>query len=82
MQVSLSKKVKNVNGYEIRYSEKANMKAAKTVTIKSANTISTKIKNLKKGRTYYVEVYSYKIDSTGAKVLSKASNKKSVKIKK
>ena len=82
MQISLSKKVKNVNGYEIRYSEKANMKAAKTVTIKSANTISTKIKNLKKGRTYYVEVYSYKIDSTGAKVLSKASNKKSVKIKK
>lgn len=69
------KKAASVTGYEIRYSAKKNMKNAKTMT-----TISTskKISGLKKGKTYYIQVRAYKVDSAGKKVYSK---KYSAKVK-
>ncbi|MBO5372950.1 MAG: glycosyl hydrolase 53 family protein [Lachnospiraceae bacterium] len=73
-------KVKDVDGYEIRYALKSNMKKAKKVTSLST---SKKIKKLKKGKTYYVQVRAYRVDSTGKKIYSKAySSKVKVKIKK
>lgn len=79
MKVSF-KKVKGAAGYEIRYSTKSSMKSAKTTTTK---TTSKTIKKLAKGKTYYVQVRAYKLDSAGKKVYSKAySTKAKVTIKK
>lgn len=69
------KKVASVSGYEIRYSANKNMKNAKTVITAST---SKKISGLKKGKTYYVQVRAYKVDSAGKKVYSK---KYSTKVK-
>ncbi|MDD6070782.1 MAG: hypothetical protein PUC12_08205 [Clostridiales bacterium] len=50
------------DGYEIRYSTSKSFKKAKTVTVESAKKkLSKKIKNLKKGKTYYIRVRAYKI---------------------
>jgi len=76
MKISF-KKVKGADGYEIRYSLKKNMKSAKKVTVKGT---SKTIKKLKKGKTYYVQVRAYKLDSTGKKIYSK-SYSKAVKVK-
>ena len=46
-------KVKNVDGYVVEYSTKANMKSAKKKNVK-ASTTSLTVKNLKKGKKYYV----------------------------
>ena len=53
-------KVKNVDGYVVEYSTKANMKSAKKKNVK-ASTISLTVKNLKKGKKYYVRVRGYKV---------------------
>ena len=79
MKVSF-KRVKGAAGYEIRYSTKSSMKSAKKVTTKKT---SATIKKLTKGKTYYVQVRAYKLDSAGKKVYSKAySTKAKVTIKK
>ena len=73
-------KVKNVDGYVVEYSAKANMKSAKKKNVK-ASTISLTVKNLKKGKKYYVRVRGYKVID-GQKVYTQYSAKKAVKIKK
>lgn len=73
-------KVKNVDGYVVEYSTKANMKSAKKKNVK-ASTISLTVKNLKKGKKYYVRVRGYKVIN-GQKVYTQYSAKKAVKIKK
>ena len=73
-------KVKNVDGYVVEYSTKANMKSAKKKNVK-ASTISLTVKNLKKGSKYYVRVRGYKVID-GQKVYTQYSAKKAVKIKK
>ena len=73
-------KVKNVDGYVVEYSTKANMKSAKKKNVK-ASTISLTVKNLKKGKNYYVRVRGYKVID-GQKVYTQYSAKKAVKIKK
>ena len=73
-------KVKNVDGYVVEYSAKANMKSAKKKKVK-ASTISLTVKNLKKGKKYYVRVRGYKVID-GQKVYTQYSAKKAVKIKK
>lgn len=81
MVVTIKKKIKGVSGYDIRYSLKKNMKAAKKVTINKAKTLKKVIKGLKKGKRYYVQVRSRK--KTGkSKVYSSWSSKKSIIIKK
>lgn len=74
-------KVSGVSGYELRYSTKSNMKAYKTQLVASSKTKYT-IKKLSAKKKYYVVVYSYKTDSTGAKVYSKVSNKLNATTKK
>ena len=74
------KSVKGVSGYEIRYSTSSKMSKPKTVKL-SSNKVSTSIKKLKSKKNYYVQVRTYKIDSTGAKVYSSWSKTKSIKTK-
>ena len=73
-------KFKKINdaGYQVSYGTKSNFKGAKAKT--TSNTSYT-IKNLKKGKTYYVRVRAYKTIG-GNKVYSKYSSKKKVVIKK
>ncbi|MDO5146560.1 MAG: InlB B-repeat-containing protein [Eubacteriales bacterium] len=66
------KKVKAA-GYEIQYSLKKNMKKAKVVKTKAT---VKKIKKLKAGKKYYVQVRAYKKDKSGVKVYGKWSKKK------
>lgn len=79
MQVTV-KKAAGADGYQIIYSTDKNFKKnVKKVTMTST---SKTIKNLEKGKTYYVKVCAYEKDSTGAKVYGKYSKVKTVKIKK
>lgn len=74
------KKVKTATGYQIRYSANRNMSSAKKKTISET---SVTLKNLKKGRTYYVQVRMYQKESvSGKKTYGPWSKAKSVKIKK
>ena len=60
LKVSVSKKTKEITGYEIQYSTSKKFKSAKKVTIKKAKTTSATIKKLKAKKTYYVRVRTYK----------------------
>ncbi len=73
-------KAKNVDGYVVEYSTKANLKSAKKKKVKASATSLT-VKNLKKGKKYYVRVRGYKVID-GQKVYTQYSAKKAVKIKK
>ena len=70
-------KKNDYDGYEIEYSLKKNFKNAKTVTIKKPKTTSTVIKSLKKGKTYYVRIRTWrkvsgkKYYSTWSKVMKR-----------
>lgn len=72
------KRVSGVDGYVVEYSTKANMKSAKKKNVKA---ISVTLKNLKKGKKYYVRVRGYKVVD-GKKAYTQYSAVKSVKIKK
>jgi hypothetical protein len=71
----------SATGYEVCYStsSKFTKSTTKTVTIKSAATVSKKITSLKAGKTYYVKVRAYK--TVGSKTYygeySTVKNKKS-----
>lgn len=71
---------KNVAGYEVSYSTNKNAKKNAIIvdTVKSSITV----KNLIKGKTYYVRVRAYSYDSTGQKVYSGYSKIKKLSIKK
>jgi minor extracellular protease Epr len=69
----------DATGYQIRYSTKKNMKNAKTVTVSSTG---KKITKLKAKTKYYVQVRAYAKLSTGKKLYSKWSVKKTVTTKK
>lgn len=74
------KKVKKADGYEIAYStSKKFKKSTPTVTTKKPQAT---IKKLKKGKTYYVRVRAYNIDSTGSKIGGAWTAAKKVKVKK
>jgi uncharacterized repeat protein (TIGR02543 family) len=79
--VTTWKKVSGAKGYQISYSTKRKFTKAATVT-KTISKRSYTAKKLKKGKTYYVRVRAYKIDSAGKKVYGKWSGVKKVKIKK
>ena len=73
-----SRQKKGAVGYQIRYSTKKNMKGAKTITIKKNAATSYRVKKLKPGKRYYVQVRTYK--KIGKKTFTSAwSTKKSVK---
>lgn len=73
-------KKKAYTGYQVQYSLNSTMESAKTVTITKAKTVSKKVKKLKKKKTYYVRVRTYKTVS-GTKYYSYWSAVKSVKTK-
>lgn len=72
------KKVSGASGYEILYGTAKNMRGAKKTT---SSRTSVTLKNLKKGKTYYVKVRAYKKDSTGRKVYGAYSAVSKAKIK-
>ena len=74
------KKVSGAKGYEVSYS--TDKKFKKSVTKKNTTKTSYTIKSLKKGKTYYVRVRAYKIDSAGKKVYGKYTTVKKVKVSK
>ena len=59
------KKVSGATGYEIQYSTSSKFKSAKTVKVKGAGKVSKTIKGVKKDKTYYVRVRSYKTVNGG-----------------
>ena len=80
-QIALKyKKVSGAKGYEISYS--TDKKFKKSVTKKTTSKTSFTLTKLKKGKTYYVRVRAYKVDSTGKKVYGKYTSAKKVKITK
>ncbi len=54
------KKVRGVDGYQIQYSQKKNMKKAKKKTVKGAARKTLTVKKLKAKKTYYVRIRAYK----------------------
>lgn len=72
-------KVSGAKGYELVYAQNNRFKGAVKKTLsKTSYTLS----NIKKGKTYYIKVRAYKIDSTGTKVYGKYSSTKKIKISK
>ena len=53
------KNPKNITGYEIQYSLKKDFSGGKTVKIKKAKTLTTTIKKLTGGQTYYVRIRAF-----------------------
>lgn len=78
-KISLKFNKVSASGYEIQYSTNKKFKNKQTVRTITNNTT---IKNLKKGKTYYVRVRAYRYDSEGKKVYGQWSQLKKVKIKK
>ena len=59
-KVKWKKQTKQTKGYQIQYSTSKNFKNAKTKTIGKAKTTSASISKLKKKKTYYVRIRTYK----------------------
>lgn len=74
------KKVSKAKGYQIDIATSSNFRRNK-ITYTSTKTSRT-IPNLIKGKTYYVRVRAYKIDSANRKIFGKYSAKKKIKIAK
>ena len=74
------KKISGIKGYEISYS--TDKKFKKAVTRKNTTKTSYTISKLKKGKTYYVRIRAYKVDSAGKKVYGKYTSVKKVKVSK
>lgn len=80
-----SKQKTQTTGYQVQYSQKKNFKSsAKTTTIGKTKTTAKKVTGLKKKKTYYVRVRTYKtvkISGKKAKLVSAWSSAKKVKTK-
>jgi len=74
------KKVSGVTGYQLEYSLKKDFSSSKTAAIAKAATEKKTIKNIKKGKTYYVRIRAYK-KVNGKAYYSAWSAVKKVKIK-
>ncbi len=61
----LMKKAAGAEGYQIEYSYTKDFAKKKTITIESATSLKNYITNLKKGKTYYIRIRSYKKDADG-----------------
>lgn len=72
-------KNRSASGYQIQYSKKSSFKNKKTKTIKSSSKGKITLKKLKKGKTYYIRVRSYKTVA-GKKTYSSWSYVRSVRI--
>lgn len=79
-RVKWAKRTKQVSGYQVRWSLKANMEGSKYKTVKKAKKIKLTRRKLKSGRKYYVQVRTYK-KVNGVKYYSKWSKAKRVRTK-
>ncbi len=70
--------IKKVDGYEIVYAINNTFTSGKK--IKTASSTKVTLDKLVKGRTYYVKVRGYRIDSTGKKIYGSYSTVKKVKL--
>ncbi|MBR6392080.1 MAG: fibronectin type III domain-containing protein [Eubacterium sp.] len=71
----------NVDGYQIQYSLKSNMKKAKTVTVKGRNKATKTIKKLKSKKRYYFKIRAYINQGDGEKQYTQWSKKAKIKVK-
>lgn len=75
------KKVAGAKGYRLQYS--TDKKFKKNVkTVKPTTKTSLTLSKLKKGKTYYVRVCAYRLDSGNNKIFGKYGSYKKVKVKK
>ena len=63
----------NCTGYELQYSTNKSMKNAQTVKL-SSSAVSKRIKNLKKGKRYYIRIRAYKEYKSSSDKLCKCSS--------
>lgn len=75
------KKASKINGYEVQYSTSKNFKKATTKKVKSASKKEYTISKLKKGKTYYIRLRTYKTVNK-KNFYSAWSSAKKLKIKK
>ncbi len=73
-------KIKGAKGYQVQYA--ANSKFKKGVKSKTMGKASLTLGGMKKGKTYYVRVRAYKMDSENGKIYGKYGAAKKAKIKK
>ena len=72
-------KISGAKGYQIRYSQKSNMKNSKSYFTSKTNSV---IKKLKTNKTYYVQVRAYKTNYKGKKIYGNWSSRKKISTKK
>ncbi len=60
MTVSWKTAAGGVTGYQLQYGLKKNFSGAKKVTVKKAATVKATLKNLKRGKTWYVRIRAWK----------------------
>ena len=75
------KNPKNITGYEIQYSLKKDFSGSKTMKIKKAKTLTTTVKKLQGGTTYYVRIRTYTTVKKKGTFYSTWSKVKTVKTK-
>ena len=80
LTASWNKAPGGVGGYQLQYGLKKNFSGAKKVTVRKAATLKKVLKNLKKGKTYYVRIRTWKTDS-GYTYWSTWSGAKRVRVK-
>ena len=80
LTASWKKSPGDVDGYQLQYGLKKNFRGAKKVTVRKAATLKKVLKNLKKGKIYYVRIRTWKTDS-GKKYWSAWSGAKRVRVK-
>lgn len=68
-----------VTGYQVQYAQKSSMKGAKSI---KETTTSTRIENIKPGKTYYVRVRAYNESSSGKKYYGAWTKVKKIKVPK
>ena len=83
IQVSWKKKT-GVTGYQICYAANKSFRKAEKITVKKSGTTAKVIRGLKRKKTYYVKIRTYKnVKENGkkTKLYSKWSAKRQVRIK-
>ena len=80
MTVTYDKNAKST-GYVVRFGLKSDMSDAKVITVSGAGTLSKTFSGFKKGKTYYVQVRTYKLEN-GVRYYSGYCTTKTVKITK
>lgn len=71
-------RVSEADGYEISYNQGSRLFLSEKTT--ETSSLSKTVKNLKKGKKYYVRVRAYKWDSNGEKLYGPYSRVKRVKV--